>query len=187
MELYGIEAFLIVFEARKRASGRVCNWYKTLRKLFHAVPMAHPCDAFTCYIAEQGRFGIEFCFRSSVLTAGQAIGRNHCSSEGVGHQLCPIAYPQHRYAEFEYSSVYFGGLFVIDAGRSSGEDYRYWIEVRYFVVRQGERFDFAVYTDLSHASGYELVVLTSEVQNQHFFFVGFHFVSVSELDCSVFR
>ena len=52
MELNRIETLFVVLETCKRAACGVSDGLKTLRKLFHAVPMAHPCDAFICYIAE---------------------------------------------------------------------------------------------------------------------------------------
>ena len=79
-----------------------------------------------------------------------------------------------------FGSSILGGDAVV-----AGENQCYRIEGFYFFIRKRERLDLAVNADFPYTSGYELVVLAPEIQDQHFLFAVLH-MSVSESDLSVF-
>ena len=87
------------------------------------------------------------------------------------NELTPVANSENGNAEFEYFRIDFRGRLFVNAVRTTCENDAYRVERPYFVKRHFVGFYFAINVALADSSGNKLIILSSEIQNEHFFSV----------------
>ena len=83
------------------------------------------------------------------------------------HELCPVADAQNRNAKGEYPGGILGGIVLIHAVGTAGEndtDVSLGADV---VEGSGAGLHLGVHAEITHAARNELVVLSAEIQNQY--------------------
>ena len=165
VELHGVNILFRVLESREGAVLGMCRGGEALWKLGDAVCVAHP---------RHRRSGeLRVCSEKSAMLIVKRLGLTvlgngaglDLSAEGVGYQLCAVAYTEYRYAEPEYLFSYMRGALIIDAVGASRKDNAFRGELFYLVERCFEGAHLAVNSALSDASCDQLVILSAEIED----------------------
>ena len=140
---------------------------EALRDPADVVGVAHPADALSGHSLEQGAVP-RGEFDPAVLTGRS--GALDVSAGHPGHQLVPVAYPQDGDAQLQDLRVEVGGRGIVDAVGASGE---YYALVAFLSYALGGHFAEGPYLGVdvlvAHSSCYELVVLSSEIEDEDLF------------------
>ena len=129
--------------------------------------MAHPHRAFARHARIKLTFRIidyQFCF--SILPFR---GFFDTPAEDMNHQLRAVAKAENRHSEFKQLTRCSRRSLRIDAVRAAGQDNSLWIHGADLVKRRPVGIDLTVDTALTDTSGYQLVILPAEVNDDDFF------------------
>ncbi|MNE20302.1 hypothetical protein D3C80_1134140 [compost metagenome] len=94
------------------------------------------------------------------------VGTLHLAAQLLGHGLHAVADAEQRHAQLEHRLRRARAVFFVHRLGTAGEDDAAGVELADGVVAQVERVDLGVHADLAHATGDQLGVLGTEVQDQ---------------------
>ena len=167
MELYAVEAPLLVRDGHVGAGGGMGSEGKARRHLLHVIAVAHPGYALLRQAPEELAAGVVEGLGLAVLPGGVLLGGRHPAAQSLGHELAAVADAQHGHPHLEKGRVHMGGLLVIDGVGTAGEDKADGLHGLELGQGGGIGLDLAVDAALAHAPGDELVVLAAKVQDDH--------------------
>ena len=167
VELDAVEAPVLVGDGHVGAGGGVGRQGKALGHPGHIVPVAHPGDAPLRQALEQAAGGIIEGLRLAVLPGGVLLGSGDGPAQGLGHELAAIADAQNGHPQPEDLRIHVGGLLVVDAVGSAGEDDPHGVKGPDLREGEGVGLHLTVDMALPDAPGDELVILAAEIQHQN--------------------
>jgi len=124
--------------------------------------MAHPNPGRRLNPLKQSGIPLDLKLGKTVFASGGGV---YLSTQEIGHQLKPVADPQHRDSQLDHKPVTVRRSLFVDRCGSPGKDYAFWVPSAYFVDCSIEGEDLAVDPQLSYSPGDELSVLTAEIEN----------------------
>ena len=136
-----------------------------LRHLGHIVPVAHPRDALLRQTVEQTAIGIKPSLRLAVLARGILTGSGHFPAEILRHELAAVADAEDGDAELEDLGIDLRRALGINTLRTAGEDDADGVKGADLLHGHGVRLHFAIDIALAHAARNELVILSSEIED----------------------
>ena len=165
VELHAVEAARLVADADRWAGIRMRHEPERLRHLGHVVPVAHPRNALLRQAAEQTAIGVNPSLRLAVRTRGILTGGGHFPAEILRHELAAVANTEDGDAEPEDLRIDLRRAFCVYALRAAGEDDADGVKGTDLIHGHGVRLDFAIDIALAHAARNELVILSSEIED----------------------
>ena len=165
VELHAVEAARLIADADRRAGIRMRHEPERLRHLGHVVPVTHPRNALLRQAAEQTAIGVKPCLRLAVLTRGVFAGGGHFPAEILRHELAAVANTEDGDAEPEDLRIDLRRTLGVNALRAAGEDDADGVKGADLIHGHGVRLDFAIDIALAHAARNELVILSSEIED----------------------
>ena len=164
MELDGVEALFLAFGCCHGAICRRCHCAEARRKLGNVIKMTHPADGMGRYVLEQ-RGGYVH------VNLGLAIFSGRCTlylaAKHVAHQLCAIAKAQHGNAKLKKLGGAGRRILFIAAARTARQDNALGVHVLDLLQIGLIGIDFAVHVAFADASCNKLIVLSTEINDQH--------------------
>ena len=151
---------------RHRAVIRVRRDLKARRDPGDVVVVAHPADhGIRKTLIQWARNRIHLHLRFAVFPLRRAL---HSASEDMHHQLRPVAQAQHRYAQFKQFLRRGGGAFPVYTVRTAGEYDALRRHVPDCLKIGPVGIDLAVDLAFPDSSCHQLIVLTAEIDDDHF-------------------
>ena len=134
--------------------------------------MAHPGDALFGQPLEDGTGYIVISFGFAVFTGGIILGRRYLTTQIVSKELAAVANAEHRNAQLKDSGINLRRVDFVDTAGASGENDANG-RIRFdSLYRHGIGMHLAVDIALTDPPGDQLVILSAEIQDQHFFHRG---------------
>ena len=171
MELNRIEAALLAFHACHRADRCVSSYPEAFRSFFYIIGMAHPADRFWAHGIENPAVRLCIHFRLSILADRS---RRNASPQHISHQLRTIADSKDRNSHLKDFFFTMRGILLIYTVGTSGKNDSLRIHFPDLIQSQCVWMNLTVNIAFSDSSGNQLVILTTEIQNNnHFSFHGY--------------
>ena len=169
VKLDAVKATRLVGDADVRARIGMRDELEALRHALHIVAVAHPGHALFGDALEKRAGGIKICNSFAILARGIILRLGYFAAERVGDELTAVADAENRHSEPEKLRVSLRTARKIHAVRPAGEDYADGRVLLDFFKRCGVRHHLAVNSRLAHSASDELVVLTSEIEDDYIF------------------
>ena len=168
MELDRIEFFCFVFCCCYRTVCGVCRDFKSRCNFWDIIEVAHPACSLCRHTLEY--FWIFFIDKYFGFSIFSDISTLYFSAKHVWHQLCTITQSKHRNAKFEKFIGVCWRIRLVTAVRPACQDDSLWIHRFDFFNIGFVRINLAIDIAFSYASGNQLVILSTEVQYDYYFF-----------------
>lgn len=162
--LDAVELLLVVLEGGDRDDVRGGRDGEALGSGGAGVAVRHPHRLLVRGALEQGGAGLRDVQRRTAVLAGAGVVDR--AAEGGRHQLEAVAHAEDGDARLEELAVQARGALRVDRRGSAGEDDRGRVLGEHLLDRHGARHDLAVDPGLTDATGDELGVLRTEVDDQ---------------------
>ncbi len=166
VELYRIQVFLYIFHCRNGTYRCMCRNGKISRCLFNIICVAHPADCFFGYAFKQLGLVVHRNLSFAVFADRCSC---HFSSQHMRHELGTVADTKYGHTQFEHFHITKRGLFAVYAVGASCENNSLGMHFFQLVQRKVVRMHFTIYIAFSDSAGYQLVILTAEIENHNHF------------------
>ena len=164
VELHGIQPLFAVLHRRNGTILRPPGHGKALRQRGDTVGVAHETELLRRKPRKQGTLRRKLHFRLAVFAG---IAGRHLSAERPRHELCAVAYAEHRHTQPEQRRVTVGRALVIHTVGTAGQDNADRRKGAYFVhVRLAGKHD-RIHAALAHTPCDKLLILTAEIENNN--------------------
>ena len=171
MELNRIEAALLTFHACHRAHWCVSGNLEAFRGFFYIICMAHPADRLRAHGIEDPAVRLCIHFRLAIFADWS---RRNASAQHMSHQLGTITDSKDRNSHLKDFFFTMRGLLLVYTIRASGENDSLRIHFPDLFQSQCVWMNLTVNIAFSDSSGNQLVILTTEIQNNnHFSYHGY--------------
>ena len=163
VELHGVQAALGILHRRDRDDVGVRPDAEPLRLADDRVAVAHPHLLRRLHVGEQHARTVDRQRRAPVLALA---GRRHLPAERLGHQLVPVADPEHRDAEVEHPRIQMRRALLVHGRRPARQDDAGGAHLAELGDRDVVRDDLGVDVTLADPPRDQLRVLRPEVDDQ---------------------
>ena len=168
MILDSVESAALITDGHIGAGGGMRHQLEALRHLLHVIPVTHPADAPGRQSPEEPAVRIVEGLGLAVFPGGIVLRGGDPSSQTVSHELATVADTEDGHAHGEDLRGDLRRPLLIHTVGSAGKDDPHGIECTDLFHGGLIGFYFAVHMAFPDTAGDQLIVLSSEIQDQNF-------------------